>query len=130
MSVKSKGINAERDLVKKFWAENIPAIRVAGSGSSRFPSPDLLVGSPSKKIAIEVKITKENKKYFKKEEIEQLKEFCTLFGIEGWVAIKFNKNEWLFLPLSCFSVKDKSHCISLETLRAKGVSFEELVTLF
>ncbi len=47
---KSKGSAAERELIHKFWANSWGAIRVAGSGSSQFPSPDILVGSKIERL--------------------------------------------------------------------------------
>ena len=52
---KKKGINAERELIHMFWAEKWAAIRVAGSGSSKYPSPDILAGNNLRKLAIECK---------------------------------------------------------------------------
>ena len=46
MSRKSKGINAERELIRLFEDTNKwSACRVAGSGSSRYPSPDIIAAS-------------------------------------------------------------------------------------
>jgi len=130
MSVKSKGINAERDLIHKFWSENIPAIRVAGSGSSKYPSPDIIAGNRSKRIAIEAKTTKENKKYLTKEEVGGLKNFSELFGAEPWVAIKFKGIEWLFLPITEIIETKKCFLINTETAKRKGILFEELIKNF
>src|SRR3989344_2985518 len=44
MSVKQKGSKAERELLHMFWAKNFATIRSAGSGSMKYPGPDLLVG--------------------------------------------------------------------------------------
>lgn len=52
MGLKQKGTIAERELIHLFWKNNIPAVRVAGSGSMRYPSPDILAGTPLKKFAI------------------------------------------------------------------------------
>jgi holliday junction resolvase Hjr len=94
---KQKGSNAERELIKMFWEHNWAAIRSAGSGSMHYPSPDLLVSNAIKRYAIEVKITKDNKKYFKKDEIKQLINFSKYFGAEPWIAIKFHKIDWIFI---------------------------------
>ena len=75
MSHKSKGINGERELVHRFWANKWVALRVAGSGSCRYPSPDILASNSLRKVAIEAKITKDNYKHFSSEEILDLKEF-------------------------------------------------------
>ena len=130
MSVKSKGINAERDLIHKFWSENIPALRVAGSGSSRYPSPDILAGNRSRKLAIEAKTTKENKKYLKKDEVSELKKFSELFGAEPWIAVKFKGVEWLFLPLEEIIETKKCFLVNIEIVKRRGVLFEELVRSF
>jgi len=130
MSVKSKGINAERDLIHKFWSENIPAVRIAGSGSSKYPSPDILVGTRKRKFAIEVKITKEDKKYLTKEEVKALKKFADLFGAEPWIAIKFKCAEWIFLPISEVEETEKCFLIEKEMSEKKGVLFEELIKEF
>ena len=66
MSFKSKGINGERELVHMFWNRGWACLRIAGSGSSKYPSPDILAGNKLRKLAIECKITKDQKKYFKK----------------------------------------------------------------
>ena len=75
MSRKSKGLNAERDLLRAFWSNGWAAIRVAGSGSSHYPSPDLIVGKEGRRLAIECKITKDDKKYISSIDIQQLNYF-------------------------------------------------------
>ena len=130
MSVKSKGINAERDLIHKFWSENIPAVRIAGSGSSKYPSPDILAGTRKRKFAIEAKITKEDKKYLTKEEVNALKKFADMFGAEPWIAIKFKGAEWIFLPISEIGETEKCFLIEKEISEKKGILFEELINEF
>ncbi len=94
---KVKGSNAERDLVHLFWAHGWTAVRVAGSGSMQYPSPDLLVSKNSKTLAIECKACKTAYQYFDVEEIAQLQEFAAKAGHTPLVAIKFDRTEWLFL---------------------------------
>jgi len=130
MSVKSKGINAERDLIHKFWSENIPAVRIAGSGSSKYPSPDILAGTRTRKFAIEAKTTKEDKKYLTKEEVINLKQFSDMFGVEPLVAVKFKATEWLFLPLTEITETKKCFLIEKTTTKKKGILFEELIKEF
>src|SRR3989338_2995739 len=99
MSRKSKGINAERDLIHKFWGNNWAAVRVAGSGSMKYPSADILATNKLRKLAIECKTSKEPWKYVEKADIGQLKTFAELFNAEPWLAVKFDKKEWLFMAL-------------------------------
>lgn len=127
MSRKSKGINAERDLIHKFWSMEWAAIRVAGSGSSKYPSPDILTGNNVRKLAIECKASRDLSKYFTKQEIHQLKEFSEIFGAEPWIAIKFDKKEWYFLTLEDLKETPKCYVVTEIIAKNKGLLFEELV---
>ncbi len=123
---KAKGSQAERELVKMFWSINWACIRSAGSGSQHYPSPDILVGNGSRRLAIEVKITSAGKKYFSAEEIRGLNYFSTKFGAEPWVAIKFQGKEWVFLTLEDLEETGKSKAVSKELASRRGLSFEDL----
>lgn len=127
MSLKSKGINAERELVHKFWSVNWACLRIAGSGSSRYPSPDILVGNKLRRLAIECKVTKEQKKYFEKKDVEALRKFADVFGAESLVAIKFKGSDWLFVSTNDLEEKGKTFVIDKEAAQRKGLLFEELV---
>ena len=127
MSRKSKGINAERDLIHKFWANEWGAIRVAGSGSSRYPSPDVLAGNNLRKLAIECKSSKDLSRYLTNDEVEDLKQFSVLFGAEAWIAIKFDKKDWFFLTIEDLKKTENSYCASYEIAKNKGIIFEELI---
>lgn len=128
MSKKSKGTNAERDLIHKFWSKGCAAIRSAGSGSMKYPSPDILVSKNGNTAAIECKITKNNYKYFEKDEIHNLRYFSTIFNAHPYIAIKFNKNDWFFFELNDLKEKDKSFMVDLDLTKVKGKSFDEFVS--
>ena len=87
MSRKSKGINAERELIHKFWANGWAALRSAGSGSMRYPSPDIIAAKINRRIAIEAKVSAEESKYLGKEEVEDLKKFSVLFNAEFFTLL-------------------------------------------
>lgn len=127
MSRKSKGINAERDLIHKFWAHNWAAIRVAGSGSMSYPAPDVLAGNNIRKLAIECKASKEKTRYIEKEQVENLKEFAKIFGAETWIAVKFNNMEWYFLTLEDIKDVGNNYVITEDIIKNKGLLFEELL---
>ncbi|MBI2135010.1 Holliday junction resolvase [Candidatus Woesearchaeota archaeon] len=127
MSLKSKGINAERELVHMFWAREWACLRIAGSGSNRYPSPDLLVSNKLRRLAIECKTTKDQKKYFDKDEIMSLKKFADIFGAEPWIAVKFRGHEWYFISTEDLKVTEKGFMVSAEIAKAKGLLFEEII---
>ncbi|MBW2979935.1 Holliday junction resolvase [Candidatus Woesearchaeota archaeon] len=128
MSRKSKGINAERDLIHKFWStESWSAVRIAGSGSMKYPSADILATNKLRKLAIECKTSKETSKYLTKGEVEQLKVFAKIFGAEPWVGVKFDREEWFFLNIEDLKCTGNNFLISIDIARNKGFLFEELI---
>jgi Holliday junction resolvase len=126
MGHKSAGINAERQLLHDFWKAGWACVRVAGSGSSRYPSVDLLAAKRDRKFAIECKSTLSLTKYFPNEEIQDLKIFAELFGAEPWIAIRFRKQGWLFLTPKELRKTEKGYCASLHETKVLGHTFEEL----
>lgn len=127
MNRKSKGTNFERELIHAFWKNNWSAIRSAGSGSQKYPSPDILAGNNIRKLAIECKVTKASRQYLTKKEIAELQEFSTIFGAESWVAVKFNNVDWYFLNLEDLEDSGNNFVVSIPTAKRRGLSFEELV---
>jgi len=127
MSKKSKGSNAERELIHKFWGRGWAAIRAAGSGSQKYPSPDVLAGNALRRLAIECKAIAASSHYFPKEEINALKEFSLIFNAEPWVAIRFQKEGWYFISLDNLKETGKAHAISLNQAKKIGLSFEDLI---
>lgn len=126
MSRKSKGINAERELVHLFWSRGFACVRVAGSGSSGYPSADLIVGDKNKKYVIECKTTKKDKQYFGKKNMSDFKKFADVFGACSLVAVKFSRKGWFFIRLSDLSESSKHFYISDKGALKAGLSIEDL----
>ena len=129
MSLKSKGINAERELVHMFWAKEWACLRIAGSGSNRYPSPDVLVSNKLRRLAIECKTTKDQKKYFEKNEILSLKKFADVFGAEPWIAVKFKGQNWYFISTEDLKETEKGFMVDAGLSKNKGLLFEELISI-
>ncbi len=128
MSRKSKGINAERDLIHKFWSnDEWSAVRIAGSGSMKYPSADILAANKLRKLAIECKTSIEKSKDIPKDDVEQLKRFAEIFGAEPWIAVMFKGHEWYFVSLEDIEEKGKSFIIDANNAKCKGLLFEELI---
>ncbi len=125
---KQKGSNAERELIELFWNSGWAAHRIAGSGSSRFPSPDVIAGNYRKKLAIECKSTKSKNQYITKEQAEGLGKFAELFGAEPWIAVRFDREEWYFFPLrETNKTSGENLVINLDKAKLLGITFEDLV---
>lgn len=126
MNRKAKGIGAERELIHMFWMNSWAAVRVAGSGSMKYPSPDILAANSKRKLGIECKASKSKYQYLTKEEIGELKQFCSIFGSEPWIGVRFGK-EWYFLSLDDLKETNKNFVISSELAKQKGLTFNELI---
>ena len=128
MSRKGKGTNAERELIHLFHSiEGWSAVRVAGSGSNRYPSPDIIAGNKRRYIAIECKSTRSDKKYIDKEDLEQLRTFSARFGAEMFVGVRFMNSPWYFLRPHDLEDLGKSVAVSKSHAQKKGVLFNDLV---
>ena len=128
MSVKTKGSNAERELLHMFWSKGWACLRSAGSGSMKYPGPDLLVGNIVRRMAIECKTTKENKVYLNQHDVEQLGSFSKIFDSRPLFAIKFSRKEWLFLNIEDLEKTPQGYVIDVKVAELRGISFEELVS--
>lgn len=126
---KAKGSNFERELISMFWSKDWGAVRIAGSGSSRFPSPDILASNSLRKVAIECKFVNKDRKYFPNEEIEQLELFAEKFGAEPWVAIKFSRKGWFFIRTSDLNNTKGMFLASLQLCLEKGLDFDRLLKI-
>src|SRR3989338_2775186 len=130
MSVKRKGTNAERELLHMFWAKGWPTLRSAGSGSMKYPGPDLLAGSQDKhrRVAIECKTSKTNKVYLNEHDVSQLKEFSEIFDAHPWFAVRFFRKEWLFVSIEDIDKTPTGYAIDQKKAELKGISFNELLS--
>lgn len=98
MSNKSKGSNAERELVSLFTENGWRAVRVAGSGVNDDSPCDIIVGKLGRKGGvIEAKSSRSNYIYIKKSQIEDFILFASIIGLKPVVAVRFTYEGWLFL---------------------------------
>jgi len=128
MKGKTKGSNAERELIHLFWSNGWAPIRVAGSGSAPIPNPDVIAGNGLRRVAVEAKSSGKSAIYIEKNGIKELERFCLLFGAEPWVGVRFNKEKWYFLKTNELNESDKNFVISLNFAKEKGVLFETLIS--
>lgn len=123
-----KGYCRELDLVNLFWDKGFAALRVAGSGSSSKPLPDIVAGNGKKYLAIEVKYTSKEVLYINFSKIEELIKFSKQFGAEAYIAVKFSHKDWLFLsPKDLKKTRSGNYRIDIDLAMLKGKLFEEII---
>lgn len=128
MSNKSKGCNAERELIHLFWSTgDWAACRVAGSGSMHYPAPDIIAAKNSKRLAIECKKCKGDYQYLEKREVEELEKFSAMINAEAVIAVRFNNQEWRFLSKNELKETDKNFVITRDDAPKMGKLFIELI---
>lgn len=123
--MKGKGSRFERDLIAELWKYGFAAVRVAGSGVSHFPCPDIVAGNGKKVLAIEVKMRSSLPLYLSAEEIEKLRKFSEIFGAEELIALKLPRKKWKFFRLEDLVETGKGYRIDLE-IYARGMDIYEV----
>jgi len=131
MSAKSRGINAERELIHAFWlTKDWSACRVAGSGSIKYPCPDIIALSTKRRLAIECKLCSGDNQYLTAEEVHDLQDYSTRSGCEAWIAMRFSNEKWRFLHAEQVPTTEKMYVISRTVANEKGLLFEQLTRNF
>ena len=121
---KAKGSRVERELIETFTKNSWRAVRVAGSGIGEDSPCDLIAAKLGKKAyAIEVKSSKKSSIYITKSQIEDFILFSNLIGLKPIIALRFNREGWLFLNPKHLKNTGKYWAISLEIARKKGKRF-------
>ena len=125
---KGKGGRTERELIHMFFDTGLfMPLRVAGSGSTTLPAPDLLVGGKGRVLAIECKSGKK-RRYIDPGQVKELLEFAGKFGAEAWIGARFDREGWYFLDVKNLHIsKGGNYAVDLKLAMEKGISFEKLV---
>lgn len=129
------GIQAERDLVHRFWSEGFAVLRApASGGGTDLPRPDLIAGSVEKQrfFVLEIKTIKRKVLYLQAEQINGLIEFANRLGFEPILGIKFKwqGKGFLFLkvPEELEQVRNSANYkVTFENACRVGMSFGELI---
>jgi Holliday junction resolvase len=124
MNRKSKGIKAERELNHLLWGEKWACVRVAGSGASRYPTPDVLASNGKRVLAIECKSSKSKFQYLGMHEVEDLRQFSQIFGAEAWIGVRFSSSPWRFFTLDELKKTEKGYVVGRNST---GRGFQELI---
>ncbi len=126
MSNKAKGSKAERELLKLFTEMGWRAARVAGSGTNENTFCDLIAGKSGKGgYAIEIKSSRKDRIYIAKQQVNDFIVFSDIMGLRAIIAVRFNREGWLFLNPNDLEDSGKYWVISLERAKEKGKRFSQ-----
>lgn len=126
MSNKSKGSNAERELVKIFGENGWRALRVAGSGVNDESPCDIIVGKVGRRgCAIEAKSSRKDRIYITKTQIEDFILFSNMIGLTPVIAARFNREGWIFLDPTMLEDSGKNWVLSLKNAKMNGKRFSQ-----
>lgn len=124
MSNKSKGSNAERELLKIFTENGWRCARVAGSGVNDDSPCDLIAGKVGRRgYVVEAKSSKKHSIYIKKSQIEDFVMFASMTGLTPAIAVRFNYQGWIFLEVSKLRDSGKNWVVSLKSALVEGKKF-------
>ncbi len=123
MSNKAKGSRAERELLQLFTDQSWRAARVAGSGVNENTFCDLIAGRYGKTYAVEAKSSKHPRIYITKQQIDDFIQFTSVMGLIPVVAVRFNREGWLFLKPEQLEDSGKNWVVNLENIRNKAQKF-------
>lgn len=123
---KQKGSKIERELFNKFIEDGRYRIaRVAGSGTMENADCDLIAGKSGKKYCIEVKSSKKPIIYITKDQIERFIVFSLIFKLTPVIALRFNREGWLFVKPHDLRDSGKNWAITLNEAKKKGKKFAQ-----
>lgn len=127
MSKYSKGASKERELIEWLWDHGWPAMRAAGSGGQRYPSPDVMTGRDKRTYMIECKYTDKPRVYLPPEEIRGLKLFGHVSGSTPVVGLREKQDRtWRFVHVDDIPRPGKNYKVSRDLVRDLGVKDEDL----
>lgn len=126
MSNKAKGSRVERELLKFLTEKGWRAARVAGSGTNENTFCDLIAGKAGiGGFAIEIKSCKKDRIYITKEQINDFIVFSDIMGLRAIIAVRFNREGWLFLNPKDMEDSGKNWVVSLDNAKEKGKRFSQ-----
>lgn len=123
---KAKGSKAERELVKIFTENGWRAVRVAGSGVGEDSPCDILAGKLGKRgYTIEAKSSKKSTIYISRQQIEDFILFSSVLGLTPVIAVRFNREGWLFLKPEQLKDTGKYWAVSLNYAKESALRFSQ-----
>lgn len=125
----SKGANAERELMRLFFEKGFSVVRIAGSGTSPLPAPDIIAIKKGRIVAVECKARKAKNLAISSAQMSEFLDWAEKAGSEALVGWKVPRKGWFFLKPGQLKSTGKFFTVSQRHAIENGVSFEEVAGL-
>ncbi|MFT7615205.1 MAG: Holliday junction resolvase [Candidatus Woesearchaeota archaeon] len=126
MSLKSKGLALERELVHLLQDHGFSAVRVAASGATQTPSTDILAGNTRSVYSFECKSVKGNSRYISKSQIADFLVFSRKFGAQPFIAVRFSRKPWKFMLCEDLHETPGNFGFNRDLVERKGIDLADL----
>ncbi len=123
----SKGANAERELMHLFFGHGFSVVRIAGSGTSPLPAPDIIAIKAGRIIAVECKARKAKNLAISVGQIGELLEWVEKAGAESLIGWKIPRKGWFFLKPKQMRNTGKFFTINQTNAMKNGLSLEQVI---
>ena len=117
-----KGANAERELIHTLFKMGFSVARVAGSGATSLPCPDILALKPEKQLAFECKAWAQSYLTIADAQMQELQQWSKQAGVDFYVAWKVPRKGWIFLKPRHFNKTAKGYCVSQKHALRNGIN--------
>lgn len=124
----NKGANAERELIHTLSDLGFAVLRVAGSGVSPLPSPDVVALKDGRILAFECKAWKGSYLAIPLVTMNDEVNWAKTAGAEFFIAWKIPRDGWLFVRAANFHNAGKNFMISLQDAKRNSISLEVLAS--
>jgi len=125
---KAKGSNAERELLFLLFDKGFAVSRVAGSGSSTLPTPDIIATKNRITVAIECKTKSGDYLNIKESQIQELQIWEKLSGFKSFIAWRLGKDSWYFLEIKDLKKTIKAYSIKKDEMINNGKTLDQFVS--
>ena len=122
----AKGADAERELIHLLFDKGFSVVRVAGSGKTALPAPDLIALHKGRILAFECKAWASGSIHIPVSQMQELLSWCDRAGAEIFLAWKYPHKGWFFLKPGDFSQTDKNNSITLRHAQARAIHLDVL----
>jgi Holliday junction resolvase len=122
-----KGANAERELIHILFKKGLAVLRVAGSGTSSLPCPDVVAMKPGLQLAIECKAWSKAYLSISNAQMAELRSWAKKAGTDFYVAWKIPRKGWRFLKPMQFNKGKKGYNISMKKALSHGIDLNVVI---